>query len=49
MVAQSLLQDERVAGLAVSQFEMLDGWLAIAISEEQSPHVAVLQQMLLSR
>lgn len=49
MVAQSLLQDERVAGLAVSQFEMRDGWLAIAISEEQSPHVAVLQQMLLSR
>ncbi|AMV34315.1 hypothetical protein VN12_19475 [Pirellula sp. SH-Sr6A] len=49
MVAESLLRDERVAGLAVSQFEMRDGWLAIAISEEQSPHVAVLQQAMLSR
>jgi hypothetical protein len=33
MVAQSLLEDPRSQGLVVSQFEMCDGWLAIAVSE----------------
>ncbi len=43
MVAESLLQDERALGFAVSQLEMRDGWMAIAISEATSPHVAALQ------
>jgi hypothetical protein len=33
MVAQSLLEDPRAQGLVVSQFDMRDGWLAIAISD----------------
>lgn len=33
MVAQSLLDDPRSQGLVVSQFEMQDGWLAIAVSD----------------
>jgi hypothetical protein len=40
MVAQSLLEDPRAAGLMVSQFVMRDGWLGIAISEREPPQVA---------
>jgi PAS domain-containing protein len=36
MVAQSLLEDPRAQGLVVSQFEMRDGWLAIAISDRSA-------------
>lgn len=43
MVAESLLNDERAQGLSVSQLELHDGWLAIAISESNSAHVAALQ------
>jgi len=43
MVSEELLSDPRVAGLAVSQLELRDGWLGMAISEEKSPHVAILK------
>lgn len=43
MVANELLSDPRAAGLAVSQMELRDGWLAIAVSEDKSPHVAILK------
>jgi hypothetical protein len=39
MVAQSLLEDPRAQGLVVSQFEMRDGWLAIAISDQNGSEV----------
>lgn len=43
MVSEDLLKDPRAAGLAVSQLEMRDGWLGIAVSESQSPHVALVR------
>ncbi|MFN7721800.1 MAG: hypothetical protein ACK5PD_10285 [Pirellulaceae bacterium] len=35
--------DKRMADLAVSQCEVRDGWLAMAISPKRSPHVSWLQ------
>jgi hypothetical protein len=51
LVSEELLKDPRAAGLAVSQLELKDGWLAIAVSQEKSPHVALLkaQQPTVSR
>ena len=43
IVAPTLAQDSRAAGLAVSQQEIRDGWLAIAISPANSPHVSAIQ------
>ena len=43
MVSEELLRDPRAAGLAVSQIELRDGWLGMAISQENSPHVARVQ------
>ena len=43
LTGDRLLVDERLAGLAVSQLTLCDGWLAVALSAEQSPHVAVLR------
>ena len=40
MVSEELLRDPRAAGLAVSQLELRDGWLGMAISQDNSPHVA---------
>lgn len=34
------LADPRAAGLAVSQVEVRDGWLSVAVSDDQSPHAA---------
>jgi len=44
VTADFLLKDKRAAGLAVSQLEMRDGWLAVAVSDEQSPHIASVPQ-----
>ena len=33
-------EDPRAQGMAVSQVEVRDGWLALAVSHEQSPHAA---------
>jgi len=44
LVSPQLLADPRAEGISVSQIIMEDGWLAIAISESQSPHVALLNQ-----
>jgi hypothetical protein len=44
MVAAELVKDQRAAGLAVSQLELRDGWLAIAVSDQDSPHVAILKE-----
>jgi hypothetical protein len=44
VIADFLLKDKRAAGLAVSQLEMRDGWLAVAVSDEQSPHIASVPQ-----
>lgn len=43
MVSDELLSDPRAVGLAVSQLELRDGWLGIAVSESQSPHVALVK------
>ncbi len=43
MVSRDLLDDPRAAGLAVSQFEIRDGWFAIAISDAESPNVATFK------
>jgi hypothetical protein len=45
MVAQSLLEDPRSRGLVVSQFEMCDGWLAIAVSEGKEVETTPAQSM----
>ncbi len=34
------LEDPRAKGLAVSQVEVRDGWLSIAVSDESSPNAA---------
>jgi hypothetical protein len=49
MVSSELLNDPRASGLAVSQLELRDGWLAIAVSPDQSPHVANLKAAIASR
>jgi hypothetical protein len=43
LVSDELLSDPRAVGLAVSQMELRDGWLAIAVSQEKSPHVVTLK------
>ncbi len=43
MVSEELLRDPRATGLAVSQLELRDGWLGMAISLEDSPQVAKVQ------
>jgi hypothetical protein len=40
MVAQQLLDDPRAKGFVVSQFEMRDGWLAIAVTDRSMQEVA---------
>ncbi len=40
LVAESWAEDPRAAGLAVSQVEIRDGWLAVAISNASSEHAA---------
>jgi hypothetical protein len=40
MVSNSLLEDPRANGLIVSQFELRDGWLAIAVSDRSEPMIA---------
>lgn len=41
MVAKTLLEDPRAQGLTVSQLEMRDGWLAIAVSDRTTAEVAL--------
>ncbi len=43
MVSEELLRDPRAAGLAISQLVLNDGWLGMAISQENSPHVAIVK------
>ena len=43
MVSEDLLRDPRIAGLAVSQLVLNDGWLGMAISQKNSPHVAIVK------
>jgi len=43
MVSDELLRDPRAAGLAVSQLVLRDGWLGMAISQDNSPHVAIVK------
>ncbi len=40
LIGDSLIKDERAAGLAISQAKIHDGWLALAVSDQNSPHVA---------
>jgi len=49
MVSPELLKDPRTAGLAISQLILEENWLAIAVSEINSPHVAVLRDLQLLR
>lgn len=43
MVSEELLKDPRAKGLAVSQLILNDGWLGVAVSEANSPHVAIVK------
>ena len=43
MVSEELLKDPRAKGLAVSQLVLHDGWLGVAVSAENSPHVAIVK------
>lgn len=43
MVSDELIKDPRASGLAVSQLDLRDGWLAVAISNTKSPHVALVK------
>ncbi len=49
MVSPDLLKDPRTEGLAISQLILEENWLAIAISEVSSPHVAVLRDLQIQR
>ncbi|MFM8406287.1 MAG: hypothetical protein ACKN94_03105 [Pirellulaceae bacterium] len=43
LIPESSGSDKRMVDLAVSQCEVRDGWLAMAISPKRSPHVSWLQ------
>ena len=43
MVSEDLLKDPRAKGLAVSQLILNDGWLGVAVSAENSPHIATIK------
>jgi hypothetical protein len=45
VLAPKISEDARLAGLAVSQLEFRDGWLALALSSQHSPHIANVQRM----
>jgi hypothetical protein len=49
LIQESVANDERMQGLAISQIVLERGWLAIALSENVSPHVALLQSMQTTR
>ncbi|MGN6135276.1 MAG: hypothetical protein ACTHOU_12305, partial [Aureliella sp.] len=40
LIHSQWLKDPRAEGLAVSQIEVRDGWLSVAVSEADSPHAA---------
>ncbi len=40
LISETLAADKRAEGLAVSQIEVRDGWLALAISDSESPLAA---------
>ena len=40
LIHSQWLKDPRAEGLAVSQVEVRDGWLSVAVSDAQSPHAA---------
>ncbi|MCC6510405.1 MAG: hypothetical protein IT423_14985 [Pirellulaceae bacterium] len=40
LIHSQWLEDPRAAGLAVSQVEVRDGWLSVAVSDAASPHAA---------
>ena len=42
-------EDPRAAGLAVSQVEVRDGWLSVAVSDADSPHAARVAAMAQER
>jgi hypothetical protein len=43
LIQPELTSDPRTAGIAISQIVLKDGWLGLAVSAENSPHVAALQ------
>lgn len=45
VLAPKISEDPRLSGLAVSQLEFRDGWLALALSGEHSPHIANVRRM----
>ncbi len=44
LIHRQWVDDPRAAGLAVSQVEVRDGWLSVAVSEAGSPHAAETSQ-----
>ena len=46
VVADWIIEDERAKGLAVSQLVLRDGWIGIAISQDDSPHIAILEKQM---
>ncbi len=49
LIKGNIADDPRLEGLAVSQIVSREGWIALAISPRESPHVAVVQPELLTR
>lgn len=52
LIHSQWMTDPRAAGLAVSQVEVRDGWLSVAVSDAQSPHaarVATISNALISQ
>lgn len=49
LIQSSLATDPRLNGLAISQVVVEQGWMAVAISEESSPHVAILRELQVVR
>lgn len=45
LLTPKIAEDPRVQGLAVSQLEFRDGWLALALSNQNSPHIADVRRM----
>ena len=49
LINQELTLDQRLHGLAISQLIVDENWLAIAIGETTSPHVALLRDLQIQR
>jgi hypothetical protein len=49
LMNSTLKEDPRANGLAISQVILEQGWMAVAVSEDSSPHVALLRDQRIIR